>query len=381
MRLAVFALLTLAGLAGAANLSDAQKLLSQIKAVSKEGAGNQEAGAAWKDLVSLGGDAILPTLAAMDDATPPAANWLRSAVNSLAEKETAAGKKLPTEPLEAFVKDRKHNPAARRLAYELLVEADAKTPDRLLPTMLDDPSIELRRDAVAVGLAKAEKLAGGAAKSEYAKLFAAVRDDEQAKKIAAALEKHGGRADLVAQFGIVTKWVLAGPFDGPNASGFKTDYPPETKLDLTATYKGKGGVQVKWKPFTVEVDPKKYDLEEVGEVDLNKAIGKIKDTVAYAYTVVESDKERAVEIRYGCINASKLFLNGKQVFAREEYHHGENFDQYVARVTLKPGKNDLLLKVCQNDQKEPYAQVWQFKLRVCDATGGPVPVKVVPPAN
>ena len=92
-------------------------------------------------------------------------------------------------------------------------------------------------------------------------------------------------------------------------------------------------------------------------------------------------EELPVEIRYGCINASKVFLNGKQVFSREEYHHGENFDQYVAKVTLKPGKNDLLLKVCQNDQKEPYAQVWQFKLRVCDATGGPVPVKIVPPAN
>jgi hypothetical protein len=94
--------------------------------------------------------------------------------------------------------------------------------------------------------------------------------------------------------------------------------------------------------------------------------------------VLETDKELPVEIRYGCINASKLFLNGKLVFAREEYHHGENFDQYVAKVALKPGKNRLLLKVCQNDQKEPYAQVWQFKLRVCDPTGGPVPVKVVP---
>jgi len=377
----VFVLLASAGLAGAANLADAPKLLNQIKAVSKEGAGNQEAGAAWKQLVALGGDAILPTLAAMDDASAPAANWLRSAVGALAEKETAAGKKLPADQLEAFVKERKHDPAGRRIAYELLVQADPKTPERLLPGMLDDPSIELRRDAVAAAMTRAEKLDGEAARAEYARLFAAVRDDEQAKKIASALEKHGGKADLVAQFGIVTQWVLAGPFDGPKASGFKTPYPPEEKIDLAATYKGKGDIEVRWKPFTVEVDAKSYDLDQVGEVDLTKAIGKHKDAVAYAYTVVESGKELAVEIRYGCINASKLYLNGKQVFAREEYHHGENFDQYVARVTLKAGKNDLLLKVCQNDQKEPYAQVWQFKLRVCDATGGPVPVRVVPAAK
>jgi hypothetical protein len=381
MRLAVFALFLSAGAAGAASLAEADKLLTQIKAVSREGAGNQEAGAAWKQLVSLGGDALLPTLAAMDDATPPAANWLRSAITALAEKETAAGKKLPADQLEAFVKDRKHNPAARRVAYELLVQADAKSPERLLPGMLDDPSIELRRDAVARAMRLAERLEGEKAKAEYAKLFAAVRDEEQAKKIAKALETNGGKADLVAQFGIVTKWVVAGPFDGPKASGFKTPYPPEAKIDLAAAYKGKGDAEVKWKPYTVEVDPKSYDLDAVGEVDLNKAIGKHKDAVAYAYTVLETDKELPVEVRYGCINASKLFLNGKQVFAREEYHHGENFDQYVAKVTLKPGKNDLLVKVCQNDQKEPYAQVWQFKLRVCDAIGGPVPVKVVPPAN
>jgi hypothetical protein len=230
-------------------------------------------------------------------------------------------------------------------------------------------------------MTKAEKLEGSAAKAEYQKLFANVRDEDQAKKIAAALEKAGGKADLVAQFGIVTNWVLAGPFDGPNATGYKTPYPPETKVVLAATYKGKGDVEVKWKPYTVPVDPKDYDLDKVGEVDLTKAVGKIKDAVTYAYTVVESDSEQAVEIRYGCINASKVFLNGQQVFAREEYHHGEAFDQYVAKVTLKPGKNDLLVKVCQNDQKEPYAQVWQFKLRICDATGGPVPVRIVPPAK
>jgi hypothetical protein len=111
-------------------------------------------------------------------------------------------------------------------------------------------------------------------------------------------------------------------------------------------------------------------------VNLKEALGHHKDAVAYAYTVLESDKDQAVELRFSCIVAIKVFLNGKQVFAREEYHHGENFDQYTVPVTLKTGKNDVLVKATQNDQKEPYAQVWQFKFRVSDATGGAVPVKV-----
>jgi hypothetical protein len=381
MRLAVIALLVGAtGLAPAANnLADAQKHLDRIKTVSKEGAGNPEAGAAWKDLVALGLDALLPTLAAMDDASPTAANWLRSAVNAVVEKGKAAGKKLPAAELEGFVTDRKHKPEARRLAYEVLTDIDSKAPERLLPKMLDDPSKELRRDAVAAALVKAEKLEGEAAKAEYTRLFAAVRDDDQAEKIAGALTKLGAKPDFKAQFGLVTDWMLAGPFDSTKGAGFAAVYEPEKKVDLSATYKGKGGAEVKWKRHTVEIDPKAVKVEDVGVVDLKKALGHHKDACAYAYTVIESDKEQPVEIRFGSITAVKVFLNGKEVFAHEEYHHGMGFDQYKALGTLRAGKNELLVKVCQNDQKEPFAQVWMFQLRLSDATGGALPVKVTLP--
>ena len=37
---------------------------------------------------------------------------------------------------------------------------------------------------------------------------------------------------------------------------------------------------------------------------------------------------------------------------------------------LKKGENVIVLKVCQNNQKEEWAQDWQFQVRVCDDTGG-----------
>jgi hypothetical protein len=378
-------LIATAGSASAANIAETQRAIDRIKAVGKEAAGNQEAGAAWKELVSHGGEALVPTLAAMRDASPAACNWLRSAVNAIAEKEKATGKKLPIDNLEAFLKDTKNLPAARRLAYEILVDIDAKTPDRLLPGLLHDPSTELRRDAVGAALTKAEKLTGDAAKAEYTRLLAAVRDEEQANKIADALDKLGARPNLKSHFGIVTNWMLAGPFDSTKGAGFEKPYEPEKKVDLAATYKGKGDAEVKWVPHTAEADPPpeknekgeigKIAVENVGLVKLNKALAKHKDAVAYAYTLIESDKEQPVEVRLGCINAIKVFLNGKEVFAREEYHHGMRFDQYVGSGTLKPGKNEILVKVCQNDQKEPWAQDWQFQLRLSDATGGALPVK------
>ena len=44
-------------------------------------------------------------------------------------------------------------------------------------------------------------------------------------------------------------------------------------------------------------------------------------------------------------------------------------DQYVSTGVLKPGRNVILLKVCQNEQDQSWAQDWKFQLRVCDATG------------
>src|SRR5262245_12779279 len=253
MRIACLVLLlAMAGSASPANLAETQRVLARIKAVSKEGAGNQEAGAAWKELISHGGDAIVPTLAAMHDASPAASNWLRSAVNAIVEKEKAAGRKLPTDDLLAFLKDTRNAPAARRLAYEVLVEIDPKTPDRLLPGLLDDPSTEIRRDAIAAALTNAEKLTGDAAKAEYTRLLAVVRDEDQANTIATTLTKLGAKPDLKKHFGIVSQWLVAGPFDGTKGTGFDKAFEPEKKVDLTATYKGKGDAEVKWVAHTAE---------------------------------------------------------------------------------------------------------------------------------
>ena len=110
-----------------------------------------------------------------------------------------------------------------------------------------------------------------------------------------------------------------------------------------------------------------------GLVDLKKALGPLKGTVGYAAAFVDSPSDRLVELRAGCINGLKIFLNGKEVFAREEYHHGMSVDQYAARGTLKKGRNVILLKVCQNEQEENWAQEWRFQLRLCDPVGAAVP--------
>jgi len=348
---------------------DTPSALTRLKAVGREGAGNAAAAQAWKEVVR-GGPSTLPAiLAAMDDADATSANWLRAAVDAIAERTLAAGKPLPAEELEQFVRQTRHAGAARRLAYEWLCRVDPKTPDRLLPGLLQDPGPELRRDAVAAvikeGQTRFDKNDKDGARAAYQKALTGACDKDQVDLITKQLDKLGVKVDVAAHFGFVRQWLLVAPFDNTKDAGFHLAYPPEKSVDPNAVYKGKNGVEAHWMTYTTTAP--------YGVVDLNKVLGKQKGVVAYAYAVIESPAERSIQIRAGSANALKIFLNGKEVFHVDEYHHGMDVDQYTAKATLKSGRNELLLKVCQNEQKEEWAQQWSFQVRLCDAVGAAVP--------
>lgn len=346
-----------------ANVADA---LKAITSVSKEGTGNEAAAAGWKVVTSAGGEALIPTLTAFDGASPTAANWLRSAVDAIVEKETKAGKKLPG--IWAFVKDTKRSPEARRIAFELARAEDKAAADKLLPEMTDDPNLEIRKEAIAAKLpivfGTGESVP--ARKAAIRQLFEQVRDKEQAESIAKVLTELGQKPDLTRHFGYVTEWQIVGPFDSPKGVGFAQAYPPEKGVDLAAKSPGKGG-EITWKPT--------QSADTYGKVDLNAELGKHMDCVAYAHAVIVSDKEMPVEIRAASPNSIHIYLNGKKLFQREEYHHGSVMDQHTGKGTLKAGKNEVLIKLVQNNQTEKWAQSWDFSARVCDWSGGALPVK------
>lgn len=355
-----------------ATLGSAQEvgsLLLRIKAVGKEGAGNVEAAKAWKELVGKG-PAVLPdVLAGMDDASPVAVNWLRGAVEAIQDKALQGGQKLPTDKLEAFLADTRHSGHSRRLAYEALVRLDPTTPQRLLPKMLDDPGSELRREAVAVQLQRGltTKFDDVAAKKNYfQKLLQHARDRDQVNTICDQLKEVGVTIDQTAHFGFVTRWQLIGPFENTKGVGFHNIYPPEKGIDIKAGYPGKSDAVVRWKDHTTD--------KKLGLVDLNEVVGKLKGAVVYGHAALLSESDRPIEIRAASNNAVRIWLNGKEIYFREEYHHGMQMDQHVGKGTLRAGRNEILIKVCQNEQTDSWAQLWSFQLRVCDSLGAAVPV-------
>jgi hypothetical protein len=334
--------------------------LAAIRAVGKEGAGNEAAAKAWTKLVAAGEPALIPTLSAFEGCNPAAQNWLRTAAYAIAEDAKTAGVEQTSGKLIGFLKLGHHHPSARRVAYELLLDRDAEAANAMLLDMFNDANLELRRDAIAARLAKLPK-------DEIAPLrtlFAAARDKDQVEAIAKLLKEKGSEPSISAHFGYITQWHVVGPFDNKAEKGYAVAYEPEKAVDLAAKY---GETKMGW--LTAQ------SSATYGTIDLNTAIGKHMNAVGYAVATINADADITGEIRVASQNAVKFYVNGAEVFAREEYHHGTKMDQHIAAIKLKKGSNIILLKVCQNDMTFAWAQAWGFAARICDTTGGSLPVK------
>ena len=343
--------------------ADLSQAVSTLRAVEPRGVGHRAAAVAWREAAAAQWQDLPTLLAALDGANPLAANWIRTAIDTVAERAIAKGQ-LPKGELEKYLLDVRHDPRGRRLAYELLGQGDTSVADRFLPQMLNDPSLELRRDAIDRVVAEAEAIEKGGDKAQvvttYQKAFDASRDLDQIQLLAGRLRKLDVKVDLPRHLGLLTHWHAIGPFDNLDRKGFDAVYPPEQGIDLKASYTGKHG-QVSWIEHTT--------TDEMGLVDFHKILQEEKSVVAYATTVFMAAQKQEVQFRLTSFNAVKLWLNGKLVDQRCVYHGGSQFDQYVSRAVLEPGKNVILVKVCQNEQTEAWTKVWNFQLRVCDRRG------------
>jgi hypothetical protein len=236
--------------------------------------------------------------------------------------------------------------------------------------MLLDPSPEFRRDAVQRLVGEAEGLgkdSADKAKPVYRKALSGATDSDLVKKISKSLKDLGDEVDLVTHFGFLTDWRIVGPFDNRGFIGFDIAYAPEKELDFVAKLQAKDG-EVAWGVITTS--------DEFGIVDIAKSVAPHKGAVMYLATSYEAAANRNVEFRFGTPNAWKLWVNGKFLFGRDEYHRGMAIDQYRVPANLKAGKNVILLKLCQNEQDDDWAQRYQIQIRVCDPSGVAVlPVK------
>ena len=161
----------------------------------------------------------------------------------------------------------------------------------------------------------------------------------------------------IQKTGFITEdaWMILGPFDNSNEIGYDTTYIQEESpmIDLTAKYDGLNG-QVSWEKFSDEALDAYIHLGEYN-VDWR---------VSYIFATVTSPDERKAQIRWDSDDQGKVWLNGKQISAHTKTFAAE-IDKYTIPVTLKQGKNNILVKVCNRQSG------WGFYLRITDQNGKP----------
>ncbi len=151
------------------------------------------------------------------------------------------------------------------------------------------------------------------------------------------------------------KWMVIGPFD--NKNGFNNKFPPEKKIKLNKVYKSKSQL-ITWQHVE--------DGFQEGYIDLQKVFKIYNWSVGYGLIYVNSPDKKDVQLRIGSNDAVKIWLNNKLVW---KFNIGRDsiFDDDIINVTLNPGPNKILIKVCNR------ISLWGFYFRITDEDGNGVP--------
>ncbi len=155
-----------------------------------------------------------------------------------------------------------------------------------------------------------------------------------------SLEKENQILLNLNQFG---PYHIVGPFEntGPDGknSGLQIVNEPEKKVDLKASYLGKGDKEISWQEVPV--------ADARNMIDLTKICGQVNYAVAYAYTSVEAPADMNVILQLGSDDGIAVWLNGIEIF-RNEVIRASSYAQERIPVFLHQGRNEILLKIDQN---------------------------------
>jgi hypothetical protein len=179
-----------------------------------------------------------------------------------------------------------------------------------------------------------------------------------------------GRDDHALRLGVVTDWWIIGPFrkEGIEADAFR--FPPELEVDFAAVYDS-----INNRPTWQRASDKNTTLHASGWVQFEWAY--MNDSALYALTHVVAEREEEAWLHVRADDDVTLFWNDAEV-GKLEHHAGSLGpwrpdgrvllpDAGAFRVTLRPGRNKLLVKVYNR------AGAAGFALAIARRNGLPLP--------
>lgn len=175
-----------------------------------------------------------------------------------------------------------------------------------------------------------------------------------------------GTGAVAGRWMYVDSWYLLGPFDNAGRANIEKQFPPETVVDLNATYVGKRGRPVSWKfhqaaqPVIVPTfdDFNPLPSGNTSSTDSFKVRG-LDYIIYYGYTELRAVQECEVWIAVGSDDFSKLWIEDQLVWASGTKHKPWRVDEGFRKVRLKQGVNRVLFRVENGHSRT------EFSLAVC----------------
>jgi hypothetical protein len=172
----------------------------------------------------------------------------------------------------------------------------------------------------------------------------------------------GYTREVARSLGYWNNWYLVGLWTNPGGGAMDTQFPPENRVDLDATYKVRGG-EAGWRFHRSE--------SPYGIVDLREHFRPqdTEYTVAYAYTKIKVHRDAGVFLDVRCDDDIVLWVNDQLVFAGGaansnfnlhlgvHLYNGEN--SILAKILNKPHAFNFSVRIVSEDGKHHDAVVWE----------------------
>ncbi len=150
----------------------------------------------------------------------------------------------------------------------------------------------------------------------------------------------------------VDSWYILGPFDNQGRKNIETKFPPETVIDLNATYPGKGGVPIRWE-FYQSGTPFVYPrMDAFNAATRDPSLSPDADAprsqqyiIYYAYSEVWFEKACDLWVAIGSDDFSKAWVEDQLVWESGKQLKPWRMNEGVRKVHFKEGVNRILFRV------------------------------------
>jgi hypothetical protein len=135
-----------------------------------------------------------------------------------------------------------------------------------------------------------------------------------------------------ARFIYVDRWWTIGPWPNPARRNIDKQYPPETLVDLDASYRLNSGKVLKWEYIEnnkARMTPAK--AQQYG--------------IWYGYTEVYFEEAMDMLIAMGTDDRGTMWINGVPVWISSTRLKGWDIDEVWRKVHFKKGRNKILFRL------------------------------------